>query len=121
MSYQVPHRFSHGDIPTAAQLTTYTDALDALYAILGDVQMFFGAANLKGAEDNNHWFIRRPGLRWLWIYGNGTLTVPSVGINDESLTDSDQPTRIDLDAQGVPVGALFYISDSVYCLVTRSP
>lgn len=121
MAYAVPHRFSHGDIPTAAQMTTYTDALDAIYALLGDVQMFYGAANLKGAEDNNHWHIRRAGYRWLWIYGNGTLTVPSTGAGDETLTDSDQPTRFDLNALGVPLGALFYVSDSIYCVVTRAP
>jgi hypothetical protein len=121
MAYAVPHRFAHGDIPTAAQLTTYTDALDAIYAVLGDVQQFYGAASLKGAEDNNHWFIRRPGLRWLWVRGDGTLTVPAVDIGDDALTDSNEPTRFDLDALGVPIGALFYVSDSLYCVLTRDP
>lgn len=120
-TYAAPHRFQHGDIPTAAQLTTYATALDAIHERMGDALMIFASAHLKVGEDNNHWGLRRPGDRYLFVYGDGTLTIPATDVGDQTITDEDQPTLFDMDALGIPIGALFYISDSTWVGISQEP
>ncbi len=117
-TYAAPHRFAHGDIPTAAQLQTYATALDALHERMGDVLLIYSSANLNSGEDNNHFFIHRH--RYLWFQGNGTLEDPAAGGETLTLSDDDgNPTRYDLDGLGwlVP-GKLYYVSDCTWCMET---
>lgn len=121
-TYAAPHRFAHGNIPTAAQLTTYATALDAIHERMGDALLIPASAHLKPGEDLDHQALRRPGDRYLWIYGDGSLSVPAIPtINDQALTDDDQPTRFDLDALGIPVGAILRVSDCTWIMVTADP
>lgn len=121
-AYAAPHRFAHGSMPTAAQLTTYATALDAIHERMGDVLLIPASAHLKVGEDLDHQALRRPGDRYLWVRGDGTLSVPAIPtINDQTITDTDEPTRFDLDALGIPVGAILRVSDSTWIMLTSDP
>jgi hypothetical protein len=119
MSYAVIDKFTHGEILVSADLQQLDDNLDAVYAVLGDAAQFRSAAALVGAEDEDHWFVHR--YRWLWYKGDGTISIPALSVNDEALTDSDSPTRLDLRQYKMPVGTLYKISDCVWALETRDP
>lgn len=118
MAYAVPPRWSHGDQPDATEMNKYSDALNAIYATLGDNQQFYPVADNNG-EDVNHWFTHR--YRWLWFSGDGTLTIPALGIGDVAITDSDSPTRLDLSQYNMGAGTLYYVSDCVWAMETRDP
>lgn len=121
MSYS-PVTFQHGQTLTAANLQQLEDNLDAVHDKLGDALIVYPSANLVTGTDENHWALRRPGDRYLWISGNGTLSVPAIPtINDQALSDSDTPTRFDLDSLGIPVGAILRVSDCTWVMVTQEP
>jgi len=118
MSYQVPPRPVHGDIPTAAMMNKYSDSLNAIHDITGDVMRAYPSAKLNTGEDNNHFFIHR--FRWLWYFGNGTLEDADAGNETITLTDSDTPTRYDLSSVSWLVfGKLYYVSDCLWCMETE--
>jgi len=117
-TFAAPHRFAHGDIPTAAQLQTYCTALDAIHERMGDALLVYSSANLLPGEDNNHFFIHR--YRYLWFKGNGTLEDPTPGGETITLSDDDEPTRYDLDGvDWIVQGKLYYVSDCVWCQETE--
>ena len=117
-SYSPPHRFAHADIPTAAQLQTYCTALDAIHERMGDKLLIYSSANLLPGEDNNHFFVHR--YRYLWYRGDGTLEDPAPGGATISLSDGDEPTRLDLASIGwLAPGKLYYVSDCVWCQETE--
>lgn len=114
--------FAHGDTLAAADIQQLEDNLDAVHDKLGDALIVYPSAHLRVGTDENHWALRRPGDRYLWISGDGTLSVPAIpSINDQAITDEDQPTRFDLDGLGVPVGAILRVSDCTWIMVTKEP
>lgn len=119
MSYSTVAKFEHGEILTSAKLTQLDANLDAIYAVLGDAAQFRSAAALVSPEDEDHWIVHR--FRWLWFKGDGTLSIPALGVNDEAISDSDSPTRLDLNAYKMGPGTLYKISDCTWCLETRDP
>jgi len=120
MAYSTPKTWSHGDQPNAAEMNKYSDSLNAIHDITGDVEYFFPTAHLKVGEDNNH-FMRHT-HRWLWFYGNGTLEDADALNETITLTDSDQPTRYDLNTvTWLAPGKLYYCSDVTWCLETPEP
>lgn len=121
MSYSVPPRWSHGDIPDATAMNKYSDSLDAIYAVLGDAQMFFPAAAAIPAEDNDqHYLIHR--YRWLWFEGAGAIEDPSGAGDDVTLSDDGAPTRVDLrSVSWLAPGMLYKVTGSTWCMETRNP
>lgn len=114
--------FAHGDTLASADIQQLEDNLDAAHDKIGDVLIIYPSAHLVAGTDENHWALRRPGDRYLWIYGDGSLSVPAIPtINDQELSDTDQPTRFDLDALGIPIGAILRVSDCTWIMVTADP
>jgi len=120
MSYQVPKRWSHGDIPVAADMNKYSDSLNAIHDITGDALRGYPSAKLQAGEDENHFFVHR--YRWLWYIGSGTLEDADAENETITLSGDTTPKRYDLSSVSwLTVGKLFYVSDCAWCQETEAP
>lgn len=121
MAYQVPNQWSHGDIPTASLMQKYSDALDAIYATLGDAQKFYPVGAAVVGEDNDaQWFVHR--YRWLWVSGPATLVDPAGVEDDVSVSADEEPTRFDTQSVAwLTQGKLYQVTGCSYSMETRNP
>ena len=97
MAYQIPFHFVHGNIPTAAIMNKYSDALNAIHDIVGDVLKAFPSAHvLAGVDNDYHVFVHR--YRWLKFQSSGTIEdIADPTNNTQTLTEDTEPTILDLN------------------------
>lgn len=116
MAYVVPERFDQGEYPTAAKLTTYKDALDAIYASLGSAVYNVAVINNQTpTKAKGYYFVHR--LRYLHYRGNAEIVDPS-GVNDGITLSGDAGTWsvYDLRSAGwIYLGRLYEVKDADAC------
>ena len=114
MAYQVPPRWNHGDITVAAaRMNKYSDALNAIYAVRGDVSV--SIATLAGQSEAVFTNIHRE--RYLYFISDGSIDDPA-GIGD-SVSISEVAgtfTAYDLDTVSwLQYGDLYEVSGVSWC------
>ena len=121
MAYQVPTHFVHGNIPVAADMTKYKDALDAIHAITGDVLKARPSAHaLAGVDNDIHYFIHR--YRWLYFQSSGSIEDPSDATHSITLTEDTEPTVYDLNSvDWLYPGKIYYTNGVTWCAEHRDP
>ena len=121
MAYQTPPQWEHGDIPTAALMNKYSDALNAIYASLGDVKKFHPVAAAVAGEDNDQaYFVHR--YRWLWVSGPATIE-DIAGVEDDASVSADtEPTRFDTQSVAwMTQGKIYRVTGCSWSMETRNP
>lgn len=121
MAYQTPPQWEHGDIPTAALMQKYSDALDAIHANLGDVKKFYLVAAAVAGEDNDAGeHIHRS--RWLWVSGPATIVDPAGIEDDVSVSADTEPTRFDTQSVSwLNFGQKYRVTGCSWSMETRDP
>lgn len=122
MAYQVPTHFVHGNIPVAADMTKYKDALDAIHAITGDVLKARPSAHaLAGVDNDYHVFVHR--YRWLKFQSSGTLEDIADPVNNtQTLTEDTEPTTLDLNTvDWMYPGKIYAVTGCTWAQETRDP
>lgn len=120
MAYAAITPFAHGQQLAAAPLTQLADNLDAIHAILEDVQKFYPAAAVVSGEPNDqHYFIHR--YRWLWFKDTGAIVDPA-GAGASVNVSGDTPTRVDLrTVSWLTQGKLYQVTGCTWAMETRTP
>lgn len=114
MAYSAPHRFSHGEYPTAANINKYKDGLDDLYARLGSYYINpFITFRKNGIQ--SFWIVHNQ--RWLLWRGTGWIEDPSGIESNITLTgDSAQWFAYDLSqVEWLIMGKLYQIQNVDVC------
>lgn len=122
MAYQIPVQWAHGDVPTAALMNKYSDALNAIHDIVGDKLKALPAAHaLAGVDNDYHVFVHR--YRWLWFQSNGTLEDIADPVNNtQTLTEDEEPTLLDLNTvDWMYFGKIYACTGVTWCMETRDP
>jgi hypothetical protein len=109
MAYETPPQWIHGNVPTAALMNKYSDALKALKSRFDDTSMFLVAAT---AIDNSDWAFAHV-HRYLWYKGSGYLTDVADRTQQVSLSDTDDKwERFDLGSVSwLYPGKLYEVTD----------
>lgn len=116
MAYQVPPRWSHGDIPTGAHMQKYSDALNALKTKAdGGLWNMAGRAGQTGG--GTAWtFVHVH--RYLYYDSSGEIIDPDNAENSVALQDPDDGTwgRYDLSTVGwLYPGKMYNVDDVNGC------
>lgn len=123
MAYSTPDRWAHGDQPNATNMQKYSDSLNAIYALVGDAEYFFPAANLYGGETDTH--VIRHTYRWLFFVGDGTLEDPDAAGETITLTDGygdGTENRYDLNSvTWLAPGKLYNVAECTWAMEDPDP
>lgn len=96
MAYSAPPQNVHGDYPTAANLTKYSDGLTAIYNAVSGKSAVWCARTKESGTDANSFYTLVHVFRWLFYTGEGTLT--NVAQNETtSLPDGGSTNIFDLN------------------------
>lgn len=74
MAYSAPPSFAHGDYPTAANLTKFSDGLNAIYTAVNGKSAVFCARTKESGTDANSFYTLVHVFRWLFYTGEGSIT-----------------------------------------------
>lgn len=116
MAYTVPARFAQADYPTAAKLTTYKDALDALSTQIGSAVYNVAVINNQTpTKAKGYYFVHR--LRYLHYRGSAEIVDPSGGNDGITLSgDANTWSVYDLrSANWIYLGRLYEVKDTDAC------
>lgn len=122
MAYQVPKQFVHGDIPTAADMQKYSDALNAIHDRTGDVLRVFPSAHVLAGNDHDyHVFVHR--YRWLYYQSTGTIEdIADPTNNTQTLSEDGEPTLLDLNTiDWLYPGKLYAVTGCTWAMECRVP
>lgn len=122
MAYQIPPQWAHGDIPTAVLMQKYSDALNAIHAITGDVLKAFPSAHvLAGVDNDYHVFVHR--YRWLRYQSTGTIEdIADPTNNTQTLSEDGEPTILDLNTiDWLFPGKLYAVTGCTWAQEARDP
>lgn len=122
MSYQIPKQWAHGDVPTAAFMQKYSDALNAIHDIVGDVLRALPSAHvLAGVDNDYHVFVHR--YRWLKYQSTGTIEDIADPINNtQTLAENGEPTILDLNTiDWLHPGKIYAVTGCTYAQEARDP
>ena len=115
----VPRQWSHGDAPTAADMTAYSTSLTEAHTALGDVAIQPLYVKLSYAE-----FTIRHTYRYLHFTSNGKLVDPA-GVNAEiGLSEDEDAGKGVLDLESVHwlgYGAIYYVTGVSACVEDWEP
>jgi hypothetical protein len=120
MAYQIPKHWTHGNIPTAADMNKYSDALNAIHAIVGDVLMARPSAHaLAGVDNDYHVFVHR--YRWLKYQSTGSIEDIGDPVNNtQDLAEDGEPTILDLNTiDWMYPGKLYAVTGCTYAQEAR--
>lgn len=107
--------WEHGDYPTHTNINKYKSGLDAIYALLGDVQVNWPVAR-KINPVQGYYFMRRH--RWLLYRGDGTIEDPT-GAEDAVSISGDGSNWVTYDLSQIdwlPPGRIYQVQGVVACL-----
>lgn len=100
MAYAVPPEWDHGDVPTAALMQRYSDALNAIKAILDITPKNMAAPVYVGDPDDAEWTIVHIN-RYLKYEAESQLFNPDDLTQTVTLPDTDEEQGVyDLDSIG---------------------
>jgi hypothetical protein len=120
IAYSPPPVWNHGDIPTAALLQTYSDSLNAIYAILGDDNTEPAIEELRDGKQAI--FIHR--FRWLHFRDGGTMRQYG-GTEDTQVAltaDANENKVMDLDTiSWLTYGMLYEVEGVKFVFEHRNP
>lgn len=83
MAYEVPRQWAHGDVPTAAQMNAYSNALASIKSVADRMPPNPALLKFGGDPDDAEWRITHA-ARWLHVPDACTL----YNANDSSQTTS---------------------------------
>jgi hypothetical protein len=122
MSYAAITPFAHGNTLIDDPLIQLGANLDAVHAVLGDIQRFYPAGAAVVGEDNDQaYFVHL--YRWLWVSGDATIE-DVAGVEDSvSVSAGDtEPTRFDTRSVAwLTIGKIYRVTGCSYSMETRDP
>jgi hypothetical protein len=118
MSYSTPKQWAHGDTVAAAELQKYSDGLDAIKPMIGEVTINWAVAASLYEDTQEFWLVHKK--RWLLYKSTGVVRHPldPVTYPDVDLGDSKTINAFDLD-EGVDwlvPGALYKVVGCSVCM-----
>lgn len=116
MSYVVPRTWSHGEYPTAAEMTDIKSSMDYLNSVMGDGGLQKAVA-LRNGFVQGYYIVHR--LRWLVYKGAGRIEDPAGVSETVSLSAADDGgyTSYDLDQiDWLVPGKIYQVQAVTACL-----
>jgi hypothetical protein len=113
MAYVIPERWTQGEIPTAAKLTTFKDALDDVYAQTGSkLYNVATLVNLTTARSRGYFFVHQQ--RYLHYLESIELVDPTGANASVTVAGSSSWAVYDLQSVGwIYLGKLYEVKDGL--------
>jgi len=125
MAYAVPKVWEHGDVPTAADMDKYSDALDAIHAKSGDVARNYAALREREfyrAEfaDSDYFLVHK--FRYLFFKSTGSIVSLADSTQTESLSDGGAAWGVyDLDGVSwLAYGMVYQVTGVSFCFESET-
>ncbi len=125
MAYQVPPAWSHGDVPTAAKMNTYSNGQSATKALLDVSDKNVTSPVFDGDEDDAIWVFTH--LNRYLIYDDECDVYEYGGISNSNRTSLTEPPEgeigiYDLDAIGwLTYGMRYVVEGTAWAIEDYEP